>query len=84
MARWMVEKGAQTVVLVSRSGTATGKAKDLIDDLATSGAKILVRQCDVADSDSVNNLITKELADLPPIKGIVHGAMVLKVHFPLF
>lgn len=79
MARWLVGKGARHVVLVSRSGSATGKVKELIDELAVAGAKIVVRRCDVTDASSVQNLISNELVDLPPVRGLVHGAMVLHV-----
>jgi NAD(P)-dependent dehydrogenase (short-subunit alcohol dehydrogenase family) len=79
MARWMVEKGAKNIVLVSRSGSATGKVKELIDQMAALGANIVVRRCDVTDSISVNNLIGTELIGLPPVRGLVHGAMVLDV-----
>ncbi|EHK96644.1 putative Phthioceranic/hydroxyphthioceranic acid synthase [Glarea lozoyensis 74030] len=77
MARWMVGKGARTIVLVSRSGSATGKVKELIGDLATSGANIIVKKCDVADREAVENLINNELTGLPPVRGVIHGAMVL-------
>ena len=83
MARWMVSKGAKNIVLVSRSGSATGKVKDLIDELALGGANIVVRQCDVVNSNSVENLIANELAGMPEIRGVVHGAMVLHVSFLL-
>jgi hypothetical protein len=79
MARWMVEKRARNVVLVSRSGSATGKVKELIDELATVGVNIVVRRCDVTDNSSVDNLINHELVDLPPVRGLVHGARVLHV-----
>jgi hypothetical protein len=79
MARWMVGKGAANIVLISRSGSATGKVKELIGELATVGAKIVVRRCDVASKESVDNLIRKELVGLPPVRGVVHGAMVLHV-----
>jgi len=79
MARWMVGKGAKNIVLISRSGSATGKVKELIDDLALVGANIVVRRCDVTNSGSVNNLIANELVGLPPVRGVVHGAMVLHV-----
>lgn len=81
MARWMVGKGAVNIVLISRSGSATGKVKDLIDELATVGANITVRRCDVASKESVDNLIQNELIGLPPVRGIVHGAMVLHVSY---
>jgi len=82
MARWMVGKGAVNIVLISRSGSATGKVKELIDEMAVLGANILVRRCDVANPGSVDNLIHNELVGLPPVRGVVHGAMVLRVSFP--
>jgi NADPH:quinone reductase-like Zn-dependent oxidoreductase/malonyl CoA-acyl carrier protein transacylase len=79
MAKWMVSKGAKTIVLLSRSGELRGKAKGQIDDLNNGGANIVVRSCDVADKASVDQLISSGLADLPPVRGIIHGAMVLHV-----
>lgn len=79
MVRWMVDKGAKHLVLVSRSGFVAGKVKELVDDLAAAGASIVIRFCDVENGDAVNNLITKELIDMPEVRGVVHGAMVLRV-----
>jgi NAD(P)-dependent dehydrogenase (short-subunit alcohol dehydrogenase family) len=79
MARWMVSKGARNLVLVSRNGSATGKVKELIDDLGATGAQVVVRRCDVSDSASVQKLIASELVGMPEVKGVVHGAMVLRV-----
>lgn len=83
MARWMVDHGARYLVLVSRSGAAAGKVKTLIDELTALGAKVIVKLCDVSDSRSVNDLVHSGMAGMPEIKGVIHGAMVLKVrHFP--
>jgi short-subunit dehydrogenase len=79
MARWMVTKGARNLVLISRSGSATGKVKEFVDELTALGANILVRSCDVADKKSVDNLLSNELGNMPPVRGVVHGAMVLRV-----
>ena len=79
MARWMVSKGARNLVLVSRNGSATAKVKELVEDLATIGAQVVVRRCDVSDSASVQKLIASELVGLPEVRGVVHGAMVLSV-----
>lgn len=82
MARWMVHHGARNLVLVSRSGTVAGKVKTLIDDLTSIGATIVVRQCDVSDSNSVNTLVKRGMVDMPEVRGVVHGAMVLNVSSP--
>jgi hypothetical protein len=79
MAKWMVSKGAKHIVLLSRSGQLRGKAKEQIDKLNDDGANIVVRSCDVADKASVDNLISVGLTGLPPVRGIIHGAMVLHV-----
>lgn len=79
MADWMVTEGARNIVLVSRSGSDTGKVKSLIDEAAVKGAKISVRQCDVANSEAVENLVRTGLAGLPDVRGVIHGAMVLHV-----
>ncbi|KAL8362903.1 hypothetical protein RB601_008930 [Gaeumannomyces tritici] len=78
MAKWMAEKGAGNVVLLSRSGSATGKVKELIDSASVDGANVVVRRCDVADKVSVDELFATGLDGLPPVRGIVHGAMVLR------
>jgi NAD(P)-dependent dehydrogenase (short-subunit alcohol dehydrogenase family) len=84
MAKWMLGKGAKTIVLLSRSGAVKGKAKDQIDELNATGANIVVRRCDVANKAEVEDLVSNGLSDLPPIRGLIHGAMVLHVSSPIF
>lgn len=78
MARWMVSKGAKTIVLVSRSGSVTGRVKELVEESAAAGATILVKRCDVVNRAEVDELVSG-LQELPPIRGVVHGTMVLRV-----
>ncbi|KAG9199584.1 hypothetical protein G6514_008346 [Epicoccum nigrum] len=73
----MVSRGAQHIVLLSRSGTVRGAAAKEIEDLRAAGANILVRSCDVSDREAVDELIDCDLSSLPPIRGVIHGAMVL-------
>lgn len=79
IARWMISEGARNVVLVSRTGSTTGKVKELVDEAGTIGANVIVRRCDVANAESVNALIDQGLTNMPAIRGVVHGAMVLHV-----
>ncbi|KAH8652219.1 putative polyketide synthase [Xylariales sp. PMI_506] len=77
MSRWMLGRGARNLVLVSRSGSATGAVKQLIDEAAEVGANIVVRRCDVANPADVEDLVNHGLEGMPPVRGLVHGAMVL-------
>jgi NAD(P)-dependent dehydrogenase (short-subunit alcohol dehydrogenase family) len=81
MAKWMIGRGAKHIVLLSRSGAVKGKAKEQIDELNAAGANIVVRRCNVADKAEVMNLVSTGLMDLPPVRGLIHGAMVLNVSF---
>ncbi|KAK8257361.1 polyketide synthase [Phyllosticta capitalensis] len=78
MSRWMVSKGARNIVLMSRSGKATGKIAELIEDLRPVGGNIVVKACDIADQESVNALVEDCAKTLPPIRGVIHAAMVLR------
>ncbi|KAI1499706.1 hypothetical protein F5X99DRAFT_430330 [Biscogniauxia marginata] len=78
MTSWMVSRGARHLVLVSRSGSASGKVKALIDEAAEVGAEIVIRRCDVSNPAEVEELINSGLESLPPVRGLIHGAMVLR------
>jgi NAD(P)-dependent dehydrogenase (short-subunit alcohol dehydrogenase family) len=78
----MVAKGARNIVLLSRSGSVTGRVKELVDALGAVGANIVVRRCNVANRAEVDELINSGLSELPPIRGVVHGTMVLRVRLP--
>jgi NADPH:quinone reductase-like Zn-dependent oxidoreductase/malonyl CoA-acyl carrier protein transacylase len=79
MSRWMIEKGARNIVLISRSGKATGKVADLVEEAQSQGAQIVVKPCDVSERAQVENLIKEDISHLPPVKGVIHAAMVLHV-----
>ncbi|KAL3258123.1 hypothetical protein ABHI18_006286 [Aspergillus niger] len=77
IARWMAQKGARNIVLASRRAVVDTPVQTLMDALHPSGTKVVVKACDVSNRTSVDAML-KDLADLPPIRGVVHGAMVLR------
>jgi NAD(P)-dependent dehydrogenase (short-subunit alcohol dehydrogenase family) len=79
MAKWMSSKGARNIVLVSRSASVNDQVQQLIDELAVDGTHITVKACDVSSRASVEKLVKEDMKDLPPVRGVVHGAMVLRV-----
>ncbi|KAL3425313.1 polyketide synthase [Phlyctema vagabunda] len=78
MSSWMIQKGARNIVLLSRSGTTTGKVAELIDQAKIQGAKVVVQPCDVADKGNVERVVRNGVAGMPPIRGLIHAAMVLR------
>ncbi|KAF2125236.1 polyketide synthase [Dothidotthia symphoricarpi CBS 119687] len=78
LTKWMSMKGARNIVLTSRSAAVNPRIQALTDQLAPSGTNILVCACDVSNEESLEKLVNEDLKDLPPIRGVVHGAMVLR------
>jgi acyl transferase domain-containing protein/NADPH:quinone reductase-like Zn-dependent oxidoreductase len=74
VARWMVDQGARHLVLAGRSGAATAEARNGVQALRDAGATITVACADVTRERDVASLIA---GSDPPLRGIVHAAMVL-------
>ncbi|PTB70249.1 polyketide synthase [Trichoderma citrinoviride] len=78
IARRMVKRGARHIILLSRSGKITDDVSKLMKESRRLGASIYVVPCDVADAESVRSLVDELQEDMPPIRGVIHAAMVLK------
>lgn len=76
-AKWLAEKGAGHLVLLGRSGAATAEAKEALQDLKNKGVAIKVASVDVSDRDQLAGLLEECAAEMPPLRGIIHSAMVL-------
>ncbi|MFF0033274.1 type I polyketide synthase [Streptomyces avermitilis] len=76
VARRLARRGAEHLVLASRSGTRAPGADALAAELTGLGAKVTVAACDAADRAALDAL----LASLPtqyPLTAVVHAAGVL-------
>lgn len=77
VARWMVEQGARHVVLMGRSGAVTEEARDAVRALQNAGATVVVARGDVTTERDVSAVLAEVGRRLPPLRGVVHAAMVL-------
>jgi short-subunit dehydrogenase len=75
----MADRGAKNLVLLSRSGVTNGEARELVDNLRKQGTRVEVPSCDIADVDSLKETLDKISQTMPPIKGCIQSAMVLRV-----
>jgi hypothetical protein len=82
ITRQMVRRGARHIVLLSRGGKMTDDVSKLLKESRKLGASIYVVPCDVSNERNVMELVKELQDDLPPIRGIIHAAMVLRVCLP--
>lgn len=76
-AQWLADKGARNLVLISRSGPASDSVRDAIATLQAAGVRVHAAACDVTDRRALEQLLTNIAQDMPPLRGIVHAAVVI-------
>src|SRR5690606_17965327 len=82
ICHWLAEHGAQHIVVVSRSASAEGKVDSLQEELSSSGHGVTVTAvgCDISDMNGLTRALDEHARRrMPPIKGIIHGGMELRV-----
>lgn len=83
LARWLVQRGARYLLLLSRSGPRTTEAYDLIKELQSQGIYVETPAADVANLSSLQRALDSCNETMPPIKGCIHAGMILKdIVFP--
>ncbi|KAK5630340.1 hypothetical protein RRF57_006055 [Xylaria bambusicola] len=81
MARWLVSRGARFLILLSRSGLRNKDSVELVDQLKASGVVVEIPMCDVTDLASLQMVLQDCSQRMPPVRGCIHAAMVLKEIF---
>jgi len=81
IAEWLSQAGAGHLVLASRSGRMDDAGERLVEKLRARGTKVSVAALDITDSDAVDTFVGESLASDMPLRGVVHGAAVIKDGF---
>lgn len=76
-ARWLVAHGARHVALIGRRGANVLEAVPGLDALRDASADIRIFACDVADEKQLGETLAEIRRSMPPLRGIVHAAMVI-------
>lgn len=78
IGRWLAEKGAQHLVFLSRSAASGAENKAFVQDLRkTYRTNAIAFDCDVGNRAALQTVLYN-ISDLPPVRGCITGAMVLK------
>ncbi|MBZ4323064.1 type I polyketide synthase, partial [Streptomyces huiliensis] len=76
-ARRLADRGARHLALVGRRGGATPEAPALLADLRRRGVSVTVHAADAADPAAMAEVLAAVDAAGPPLRGILHAAMVV-------
>lgn len=74
IVRWFAARGAQHLTIFRRSQKVDEEAQMMIDDLASKGVSITLRQVDVTSKEQVQAALA-DVARIRPVKGIINAAM---------
>ncbi|NUP51007.1 MAG: SDR family NAD(P)-dependent oxidoreductase, partial [Catenulispora sp.] len=76
VARWLAARGAERIVLASRSGTTAFSAAALATELAAAGASTEIAICDVTRRSELAALLDRTAVAGPPLTAVFHLAGV--------
>ncbi|CAM1509651.1 Fc.00g033900.m01.CDS01 [Cosmosporella sp. VM-42] len=74
---WMVENGARNVILLGRSGSSRPEVRKVLEQYHNTDVRVRAVACDVGLREDVANALLS-IKDLPPVGGVIHGALFLK------
>ncbi|KAK7702439.1 putative PKS/NRPS-like protein biosynthetic cluster [Diaporthe eres] len=75
LCEWMVQRGARSFVISSRSPNIEAA---WLDEMRAKGVVVKVSECDVTNESQVRALYQEVSSSMPPIAGVAQGVMVLE------
>jgi acyl transferase domain-containing protein/NADPH:quinone reductase-like Zn-dependent oxidoreductase/acyl carrier protein len=81
MADWVSQAGAGQIALASRSGRVDAAGDRFIKKLTERGTKVSVIALDITDTAAVESFVKQASKGPLPLKGVLHGAAVIKDGF---
>ncbi|KAI4250707.1 MAG: hypothetical protein LQ352_005293 [Teloschistes flavicans] len=78
ISNMLVDHGARKLAFLSRSGSSSTEAKNLIQQLQGRQVQVQAYACDIADPVATSRAIRDCTIDFAPIRGVIQSAMLLR------
>lgn len=76
---WLADRGARTIVTLSRSGASSEQATTLIEEMQSRGVSVVAKACDIGSKESLRGVVEDIKGSLSlPIRGLINSAMSLQ------
>jgi len=79
----LVKRGAKHLAFFSRSGAVSEEQITFLNDLERQGVDSRAYACDICDKTMLAATIQKCKEEMPPIRGVIQGAAVIRVRAPI-
>jgi myxalamid-type polyketide synthase MxaB len=76
VGRWLVQRGAQHIVLMGRRNPSQAALR-YIEEMQADGAQVEIAQVDVSDKERVAEMMQHIALHMPSLRGVIHAAGVL-------
>lgn len=77
-AHWLVDQGARHLAFLSRRGSSSADASDVVRVLEAKGAQVYLGACDASDREALENALADIRRNMPPLRGVINAAMVVE------
>lgn len=79
ICRLLIAQGAGHIVILSRQHGDAARHGTLIHRLCLPTERVTLMTCDVTNAETVKHVARRCRESLPPVKGVIHAAMILRV-----
>lgn len=76
LARWLVDHGAKSLLLLSRNAVSSPFAQPLRDDLGHTGVSLVFKNCNVGSLSDLQRVLSECASTMLPIRGVINSAAV--------
>jgi NAD(P)-dependent dehydrogenase (short-subunit alcohol dehydrogenase family) len=78
LCEWLTKRGAEHLILLSRSGKSASGSGPFMAELEAAGCEVRAVACDVASEQQLTKAL-ESCSDMPPVRGVIQAAMLLRV-----
>ncbi|KAI4591597.1 Type I Iterative PKS [Pestalotiopsis sp. 9143b] len=83
LAYWLIDNGARNVVVLGRSGASGPDVQKLLAKYEDTHVCVRAIACDVGSKEQLSQALNS-IRDLPPVRGVIHSALLLSVSVDLY
>ncbi|KAK4461021.1 polyketide synthase [Cladorrhinum samala] len=79
LVSWLADCGAKNIMTLSRSGANDARSAEVVHQMGLKGVKMVAKSCDISSESQVAEVLQEiDSGLLPPVRGIIQSAMVLR------